>query len=275
MKMKMSVSDGVSTSARILRLTAIALGLVAFATPAFCGPIHDAARRGDVKKVKELLASDPKLVSDRDKNGDSPLHVAALHGQLEVAQALIDAGADVNAKNNYPPFLPDDLNKEYRTRNLQDPVILLHSQAAEFTHELNTQGVTTNELKNGYTPLDLAEFANSHNKLVQLLVAHGANVNAQAASGATPLFWAVMRDQRDDAKFLLDHGANPNLPDAYGDTILDSALHLGFQSMVELLVDKGADVNAQDQSLHRPLTYALQKDEDTAASILKKHGAHE
>jgi len=270
-----SVSDSVSMSARILRLIAMAMGLIAFTTPAFCGPIHDAARKGDVKKVKELLASNPKLVSDRDKNGDTPLHVAALHGQFGVAQLLIDAGSDVNAKNNYPPFMPDELNKEYRTRNLQDPVILLHSQAAEFTHELNTQGVTTKELTNGYTPLDLAEFANNHNKLVELLVAHGANVNAQAASGATPLFWAVMRDQKDDAKFLLDHGANPNLPDAYGDTILDCALHLGFQSLVQPLVDKGADVNAEDQSLHRPLTYALQKYEDTAVSILKKHGAHE
>jgi ankyrin repeat protein len=267
--------NDVSTSERILRLIAMAMGLIAFAAPAFCGPLHDAARKGDVKKVKELLASDPKLVADRDKDGDTPLHLAALHGQLEVVQALIDGGADVNAKNNYAPFMPDDLNKEFRTKNLQDPAILLHSQAAEFTHELNTQGVTTKDLKNGYTPLDLAEFASNHNKIMQLLIAHGANVNAQAASGATPLFWAVMRDQKDDAKFLLDHGANPNIPDAYGDTILDCALHLGFQSLVEPLVDKGADVNAEDQSLHRPLTYALQKSEDTAAAILRKHGAHE
>ena len=261
--------------ARVSRFTAVAIGLIAFTSPAFCGPIQDAARKGDVKKVKELLASDPKLVSDKDKNGDTALHQAALHGQLAVVQALIDAGADVNAKNNYPPFLPDDLNREYGSKNLQDPVILLHSQALDFTHELNTQGVTTKDLKDGYTPLDLAEFSTSHSKIGQLLVAHGANVNAQAASGATPLFWAVMRDQKDDVKFLLDHGANPNLADAYGDTILDCAVHMGFQSLVEILVDKGADVNAIDQSLHRPLTYALLKYEETAVNILKKHGAHE
>lgn len=272
--MKTLVSFRTSLSARLVCAVVVALGAVLLTTPAFCGPIHDAARKGDVKKIKDLLASDPKLVNDRDKNGDTPLHQAALHGQSEAAQVLVDAGADVNATNSYAPFLPADLNREYSTKNLQDPIILLHSQS-DFTHGLNTQGITEKDLKNGYTPLDLAEFSSSHNKIMQLLIAHGANVNARATSGTTPLFWAVMRDQKDDAKFLLDHGANPNIPDAYGDTILDCALHLGFQSLVQLLVDKGADVNAIDQSQHRPLTYALQNDENTAVGILKKHGAHE
>lgn len=262
-------------STRSFGVIAIALAAIAMATPAFCGPIQDAARKGDVKKVKDLLASDSKLVNDKDKNGDTALHQAALHGQLQVAQVLIDAGADVNAKNNYPPFVPDDLGKEFSTSNHQDPIILLHSQAANTTNELNTQGVTASDLKNGYTPLDLAEFAVNHNKMVQLLVAHGADVNARAASGATPLFWAVMRDQKDDVKFLLDHGANPNIPLAAGDTILDCAIHLGYQGEVGLLVDKGADVNAEDANRMRPLAYAMQANEDTAVSILKKHGAHQ
>jgi ankyrin repeat protein len=260
---------------RFLLCAAVVTAVAGSSRPSFAGPLQDAARKGDVKKIKELLQSDPKLVADKDSNGDTALHQAALHGQLAAAQALIDAGADVNAKNYYTPFLPDDLNQVYSTSNHQDPVILLHSQAISETQALNSQGVVAGELKDGYTPLALAEFANNHAKMIQLLLAHGADVNARAASGATPLFWAVMRDQKDDAKLLLDKGANPNLADAYGDTILDCALHLGFQSMVELLVDKGADVNAEDQSLHRPLTYAMQGDEDTAVSILKKHGAHE
>lgn len=255
-------------------LLVIAVGVVAWSSLR-AEPIHDAARKGDVKKLKALLQSDPKLVSAKDSNGDTPLHQAALHGQFEAVQALVDAGADVNAKNNYPPFIPDSLNQFFGSNNHQDPIVLLQPSAGHRTRELNAQGLDTREFKNGYTPLDLAEFASNHGKVMQLLIAHGAEVNARSASGTTPLFWAVMRDQKDDAKFLLDHGANPNTPDSYGDTILDCALRLGYQSLVELLVDKGADVNAQDQSLHRPLTYALQGNEDSAVSILKKHGAHE
>ena len=108
-----------------------------------------------------------------------------------------------------------------------------------------------------------------------MLVAKGADVNTQAASGATPLFFAVLRDQSDDVKFLTDKGANVNLPDAYGDTVLDAALHPQYGSMIQILVDRGADVNAVDQSMHRPLTYALQMDDQKWANLLKKHGAHE
>ena len=45
--------------------------------------------------------------------------------------------------------------------------------------------------------------------------------------------------------------------------------------LVPILVDHGADVNAIDQSMHRPLTYALGMDDNGPARYLKAHGAHE
>ena len=244
---------------------------------AFSDPIHDAARKGDLKKVQEILAQDPKAINAQNSDGDTALHLAALHGQYKVAQALIAAGADVNIKNSYPPFLPDDLGRFISSQDHANPEKLLHSQAANATDEINTQGLTAQQIKNnGYTPLDLAEFASDHNKMMQLLVAHGANVNIQGSSGATPLFWAVLRDQKDDVKFLLDHGANPNLANAFGDTPLIMAVQLGFASLVQPLVEKGADVNAQNQSLMRALGYAMSNNnDDSIVDYLKKHGAHQ
>jgi ankyrin repeat protein len=231
---------------------------------AVAGPIHDAARKGDVNKIKALIQQDPKAVNEKDNRGDTPLHTACLHGQVAAAQALIDAGAEVNAKNGYGAYLPEDLGKQFSSNNQQDPIWLL-----------NVKGNDVRAMTNGYTPLDLAMFSTKHHQLLQMLVAKKADVNAQAASGSTPLFWAVMRDQKDDVQFLLANGANPNLTDAYKTTILDVALSMKYQSLVPMLVDAGADVNAQDQSLHRPLTYAMQNQLDTAANYLKKHGAHE
>jgi len=249
----------------VIRVTVVALLMLISAAAAVAGPIHDAARKGDANKIKALLQQDPKLVGDKDKNGDTPLHVAALHGQVSAVQALLDAGADVNAKNNYGPFTPDDLwNKVLATNNHQDPVGVL-----------TVHGNDTRYMQNGYTPLHLAIFSIKHKQILELLISKGADVNAQPASGATPLFFAVLRDQKDDVQFLLDHGANVNLPDAYGDTCLDMALRLKYESVLPTLVDKGADLNAVDQSQHRPLSYALGMDDHKWADILRKKGAHE
>src|SRR5215472_15924092 len=133
-------------SSRWMRL-AVVLVLAGASTLAFAGAIHDAARKGDAKKVAALLQSDPKLVGDRDKNGDTPLHVAALHGEVGVAQVLLEAGADINARNNYGAFTPGDLWGVLGSSNHKDPVSLL-----------SVHGVDAQDMKNGYTPLHLAMF---------------------------------------------------------------------------------------------------------------------
>jgi len=58
-----------------------------------------AAERGDVEAVRALLAADPDLVRARDETGATALHVAAFHGHHAVADVLLAAGADVNARD--------------------------------------------------------------------------------------------------------------------------------------------------------------------------------
>ena len=247
------------------RVAVFAVLILGIASTAFGGPIHDAARKGDVNKIKLLLQQDAKLVNEKDKNGDTPLHVAAFHGQVAAVQALLDAGADVSAKNNSGPFTPGELwDKVLASNNHQDPVGLL-----------NSHGEDTRYMLNGYTPLHVAMFSIKHKQIVEMLVNKGGDVNALPASGATPLFFAVIRDQKDDVQFLLDHGANVNLPDAYGDTCLDMALRLKYGGIIQILLDKGADINALDQSQHRPLSYAMGMDDSKWADVLRKKGAHE
>jgi ankyrin repeat protein len=251
---------------RTVRLAAILLAGLASTSLALAGPIHDAAVKGDVKKIAAILAADPTQINAKDKLGNTPLHWAAFHGQLAAVKALIDAGADVKAKNGYGAFMPGDLwgalNQGATTH--QDPVWLLQSH-----------GVDTRDMQNGYTPLDLAMFASRHKEIVDLLLAKGADVNAQASSGATPLFWAVIRDQKDDVLTLLAHGANVNLTDAYGGTILDVALRAQFAQLIPILVEHGADVNAKSQDLKRPIDYATEMDDTKWVKYLKDHGAHE
>ena len=88
---------------RILRLAAIllvALALIGFAGCSKNDAIHDAARNGDLEKVKALLKANPDLVFSKDTHGSTPLHCAALQGHKDVAELLLANKAEVNAKDN-------------------------------------------------------------------------------------------------------------------------------------------------------------------------------
>lgn len=64
--------------------------------------------------------------------------------------------------------------------------------------------------------------------MVKLLLEEGANINAKAADGTTPLHYAVTECQAEMVKFLLEKGANIKLKDQDGDTPLHFAAYFGF-----------------------------------------------
>ena len=68
-----------------------------------CGPseadraLLKAAERGNIKAVKQHLDAGAD-VNAKDEDGFTPLHYAAVTGRKEIAEILIAEGADVNAK---------------------------------------------------------------------------------------------------------------------------------------------------------------------------------
>ncbi|KAI8021172.1 Integrin-linked protein kinase 1 [Camellia lanceoleosa] len=59
------------------------------------------AHQNDVASVRKLLEEDRSLVQARDYDSRTPLHVASLHGWIDVAKCLIEYGADVNAQDRW------------------------------------------------------------------------------------------------------------------------------------------------------------------------------
>ncbi|XP_072971227.1 serine/threonine-protein kinase VIK-like [Typha angustifolia] len=59
------------------------------------------AHQNDVAAVRKLLEEDADLVTAYDYDSRTPLHVAALHGWVDVARCLLEYGADVNAQDRW------------------------------------------------------------------------------------------------------------------------------------------------------------------------------
>ncbi|XP_019644336.1 PREDICTED: protein phosphatase 1 regulatory subunit 12A-like isoform X2 [Branchiostoma belcheri] len=64
------------------------------------GPtIHQAAKIGDLDRLKELATYSEELVSQMDERGWTPLHVACANGRLEVVKVLHAMGCPINSRS--------------------------------------------------------------------------------------------------------------------------------------------------------------------------------
>jgi ankyrin repeat protein len=99
---------------------------------------------------------------------------------------------------------------------------------------------------------------------IEFLLSKGANLEAQGADGATPLFYAINHNQSDAAILLLQHHANPNvrgsepfLTSNHNHSPLMSAVILSEVLVVQALLNAGAEVNATDTGGCTAICYAL------------------
>jgi ankyrin repeat protein len=182
---------------------------------AFFGDIHEAAKQGNLAKAEALLKDNANLVSSKDNNGYTALHFAAFGGHKDVADFLLAHMADVNAKNNQdltPLYLAvaydhkdvvDLLLSNKADVNAKDNVNMtpLH-YAAQFRVMVTTRGYRS---LGNTTPLH-RETQNRSKDVTELLLAHGAEVNAKDNEGKTPLHYAVQQDFREIAELLRQHG---------------------------------------------------------------------
>lgn len=61
--------------------------------------LAEAASKGDLSRVKAILAAQPKLLNQPDASGRTALHLAAIEGHTKVVQFLIDSGASVGTQD--------------------------------------------------------------------------------------------------------------------------------------------------------------------------------
>jgi ankyrin repeat protein len=289
-----------------LRTALATLLLVSLQAPltATAQPLDTSADRGrellEAVKAAEteralVLLDGVREVDHPEPDGMTPLHYAVLNNDLTVTQALLRAGADVNARTRYevsPIYLAAQNGSAEMTRLLLDNGANANEVYREGERVLHTAARTGNpdtvkvlldagaeidarEEWHGQTALMWA-VAQQHAALVPLLVERGANVNAISAlevwerqitdeprekwlppGGMNALMFAAREGCLSCIEPLLDAGASIDAATPKGITPLLGAIINGHYDVAWLLVEKGANVNLNDDTNRSPLYAAV------------------
>jgi ankyrin repeat protein len=249
--------------------------------------LSDAAMQGNRTAVQSLLAAKVD-VNAAQGDGSTALHWAAYRDDLEMARALIKAGASVKATTRLGDYTPLFLAAKNGDAEMMD--LLLKAGA-----EVNAPNHA------GTTPLMLAA-ASGKPQAVKLLLDRGASVNAKdTLNGETAVMFAAAVNAAPSIKLLAERGAelntvskvleprdpsdkrdgiNPNRRHQEGPWLGGmSALHFaareGHLDATRELVAAGADVNIVALTDKMPpITTAIINGYFDLAKFLLDHGAN-
>jgi ankyrin repeat protein len=214
-------------------LTAVVMTAVMGA--AASAPVADAARRGDLAAVKDLL-KDGADVNAPLGDGMTALHWAAERGDLQLTNALVYAGANVAAVTRIGQYTP--LHIAARTGNAAVVKSLLDAKA-----DVNARTVPS-----GASALHLAATAGNVD-VINTLIDAKADVNAKEPEwGQTPVIFAAASGRTEAVKALLQRGADADAQakavDLGKEGQLDRAARALQQKILEATVPKGQKATA-------------------------------
>ncbi len=190
------------------------VGVSAMLSAAATAPVADAAMNGDKAAVKALLKSAAD-VNAAQGDGMTALHWAAMNGDLELAQMLVFAGANVKATTRLGAYTPLFLASQQG----HAPVIAALLKAGS-----DVKAGTPN----GTSPLMVAA-ASGKVEAVKVLVDAGADVNGKDGVRAqTPLMYAAASNRADVITLLAASGADLTAASKVSDLANLSREGLGF-----------------------------------------------
>lgn len=163
------------------------------ATDAF----FEACSEGMLIEAKRLLEEDVDHLIDinrQDDEGNTALNFASHNGFAEIANLLIENGADLNMSNKKNTLFPLAAAIYFERRDIAKMLI-------------SAEGINVNaQLARGTSALHLA-CQKGYKDIVELLLANGANVNIRNRSGETPLQTAINYENEDIIELLQSRGA--------------------------------------------------------------------
>lgn len=229
-------------------------------------PLHVAAV-WQAEGAVDALVKAGAGVNARDAQGGTPLHRMLGSGKLApaalaVVRKLLAAGADVQTSASLEPY-PYRGNgwKPHTTDRPLDAAITAGD--IDLVAMLLDKGAKLTTLtEHRDTPLLLAVKSGQVMPMIALLVERGSDINAQDEIDCTVLTHALMVGRTDIARYLIARGAEVNA--GRSESALVRAARNGDVDIVKLLLAKGADVKRRNLSGEAALGVARDNTEITA-----------
>ena len=220
-----------------------------------------ASKKGNIDGINVLLkAGANQAIVDVD--GNTWLHYAAGEfGSKETLQVIIDHGADVNAKNkqNITALMLASWKRN------TDGIVLLQVGANQAIVDLY-----------GNTWLHYAASGVGEKEALQVIIDHGADVNAKNKLNHTALMLASGNGNVDVMNMLIKTGADPDIEDANGNTWLHYAMYGDFnKEVLKVIIDYGADVNAKNKENITALMLGSKTGNTDGINVLLQAGANQ
>jgi ankyrin repeat protein len=243
-------------------------------------PLLYAARENCVECVDVLLANGADI-NRPDPDGVSPLHLAIMNANWDLASRLIEAGADVNQWDIYgraPLFtIVGNYTRADGGRGSIDPPN--ETSGREILDALLERGANPN-MQVFFRPADVRGSTNTRGatpliraandgdaEVVRLLLEHGADPTIYMADRQTPIHAVLAgRTREEDALELIrlfyTAGTDINVialvnhrEEVRGGTALHYAVRKRYQNVIRELASWGIDMNAKDQDGLTALDY--------------------
>ena len=207
-----------------------------------------AIQSSDLETLEGIINAQPDLANARDENGVSLLLQAAYHRHWEMVEVFLAH------KKILDIFEAAALNRSERIKQLSK----------------TEPDLTRAWSSDGFTALHLASFF-GHLESVEILVANGADVTTTSRNPMTvaPIGSASSSGQTKIVEFLLAHGAEVDAPQTGGVTALHSAAHNGNQPLVRLLLLNGADPSLRMDDGRNAVDMARDNGHDTVVQLLE------
>jgi len=255
-----------------------------------------AVKQGDASAVTKALndGADPNVQNKVDENNEWPLLLLASDkGQTDIVRALLDKGADINAKG---PKGWTALMQAAGSGHLETVKLLVERKAfvpaendvresalslAQARGHSNVVAFLEPALKKqDYQPIFEAGMNVKFKEMLEELLKEGYNIDAIDEQGRTMLCRAAFSGWKDKTEYLVAHGADVNHADAYGQTPLIMVINpSGVEDfdVAKILIKAGANVNARDKSGNTPLSSARRlknpTQRDAVVKMLQDAGA--